>query len=59
MADFSKSDGTVTNPFDDYIPTYKQLKLLMDDKVPNISVAADEDAVAYLTDTLKEYGIWF
>lgn len=31
MADFGKSDGTVTNPFDDYIPTYKQLNFLAND----------------------------
>lgn len=58
MARFDESEGTViSNPLDSAIPTYKQLKFLMDDKVPNISVAADEDAVAYLTDTLKEFSV--
>lgn len=58
MARFDESEGTViSNPLDSSIPTYKQLKFLMDDKVPNISVAADEDAVAYLTDTLKEFSV--
>lgn len=58
MARFDESEGTViSNPLDSSIPTYKQSKFLMDDKVPNISVATDEDAVAYLTDTLKEFSV--